>query len=259
MNELVPPAERGRLTEAQIKRLLKPIRADRVEQKQGLSYIPQHEVRAELMRIFGPGNVDHTMTNPELLYETRLEQGQPQYPTSGNGRPYYVACYKVGCTLRVRSYDGKPVAEFTEWHIEENSPLPNRGEAHAMAATSAESYALRRSAISLGDAFGLHLYNSGSLAPLIAGTLMIEGDLDSPMADMESPINMRLKYPDGVIPPEVQEPAQKPAPRTRAPRKPATPKQAPEAAERPAEPAGEVIPPSALDAAFKKPTEQVAS
>jgi len=169
----------GKLTRTQISRLLKPVRADRVENKQGRAYVPQHEVRAELIRIFGPGNVDHTMTDPVLVYETRIAPGEDQYPDKGNKPYYYVACYKVGCTLRIRDYDGNDVAEFTEYHIEENAPLPNRGEAHAMAVTSAESYALRRAAISMGDAFGLHLYNGGSVAPLVGGTLQLVGDPDA--------------------------------------------------------------------------------
>lgn len=169
----------GKLTRTQISRLLRPVRADRVENKQGRAYVPQHEVRAELIRIFGPGNVDHTMTDPVLIYETRIASGDDQYPTSGNKPYYYVACYKAGCTLRVRDYDGEQVAEFTEYHIEENAPLPNRGEAHAMAVTSAQSYALRRAAISLGDAMGLHLYNGGSVAPLVGGTLQLTGDPDA--------------------------------------------------------------------------------
>ena len=172
---------RGQLTKTQISRLLKPVRQDRVEVKQNKAYVPQHEVRAELVRIFGPGNVDHTMHDVALVYETRIEPGQPQYPTSGDGKKfYYVACYRAACTLRIRDYAGNPVAEYTEYHIEENAPLPNRGEAHAMAVTSAQSYALRRAAISMGDAMGLHLYNGGSTAPLVGGTLQLVGDPDAP-------------------------------------------------------------------------------
>lgn len=180
-------SNRGRLTKAQIKRLLRPVPQGRLESKQGLTYVPQHEIRAELLRIFGPGNVEHTMTDPELIYETELNHGQPQYPTkpkSGNP-PYYVACYKVGCNLRVYDYAGRLVYDTTEWHVEENAPLPNRGEAHAMAVTSAQSYALRRAAISLGDAMGLHLYERGSTAAFVKGSLITTNDPDSPLYEGE--------------------------------------------------------------------------
>lgn len=172
---------RGALTRAQISRLLTPVREDRIETKNRMAYVPQHEVRAELLRTFGPGNVEHTMHTPELIYETRIEKGEPQYPTKGDGKPYYVACYMVGCNLRVYGYDGGLVYDCTEYHVEENAPLPNRGEAHAMAVTSAQSYALRRAALGLGDAMGLHLYDGGSTSPLVRGTLALRDDPDAPL------------------------------------------------------------------------------
>lgn len=169
------------LTVKQIERLLNPVRRDRIETKNRLSYVPAHEVKAELTRTFGPGNWDHAIHDVTALYETVLVEGDPQYPdkAKGSGKTYYVVCYSVACTLRVRDYWGNPVFETTEYHAEENAPLPNRGEAHAMALTSAQSYALRRAALDLGDAMGLHLYDKGSLGALIVGTLAI-ADPDSP-------------------------------------------------------------------------------
>jgi len=160
--------QRGHLTQKQVKRLLTPVRQNRTKQTQGNTYVPAHEVKAELSRVFGPGNWDSKVHGVELIYETSFEN-----PDKGN-KTYWTVCYRAACTLRVRDYQGWPVAEFTEYHAEENAPQPNRGEAHALCLTSVESYALRRAAIGLGDAFGLHLYADGSLAPLIRGTLMNE-------------------------------------------------------------------------------------
>ena len=159
---------RGKITEKQVKRLLTPVRADRTKRTQGNTYVPAHEVKAELSRVFGPGRWDSTVHDVTLIYETSFEN-----PDKGN-KTYWTVCYRAACTLRVRDYQGCLIAEFTEYHAEENAPQPNRGEAHALCLTSVESYALRRAAIGLGDAFGLHLYNDGSLAPLIRGTLMNE-------------------------------------------------------------------------------------
>jgi hypothetical protein len=156
----------GKITEQQIKRLLTPVRQDRIEQKQGLSYVPQQEVRAELSRTFGPGRWDSQVIHEELLYEST----QPGTGTKAD-KTYWVVAYKVGVRLRIRDYDGYPIAEFVEYHVEENAPQPNRGEAHVLALTSAASYALRRCAIGLGDNMGLHLYNKGSHEPLVKGTL----------------------------------------------------------------------------------------
>ncbi len=159
------------LSKAQIARLSKAIDPNHVEKKQGMSYMAQHEVRAELTRIFGYGNWDSQVEQMDLLYETELNQGNPQYPNKGNGRPYYVTCYRAAVRLTIRDYEGNVVASFVEYHAEENAPLPNRGEAHAMAITSVQSYALRRAAIGLGDRLGLGLYNEGKTLPLVKGTL----------------------------------------------------------------------------------------
>ena len=167
------------LTKAQVARLSKAIDPNHVESKQGLAYMAQHEVRAELTRIFGYGNWETQVESMDLLYETQLMQGDPQYPAKGNGKPYWVVAYRACVRLNIRDYQGKHVASFVEYHAEENAPLPNRGEAHAMAITSVESYALRRAAIGLGDRLGLGLYDGGKILPLVKGTLQ-SIDEDSP-------------------------------------------------------------------------------
>lgn len=191
--------DRGHLTAGQIKRLLTPVRSDRVEKKQGLAYVPQQEVRAELIRTFGPGRTDHTMHEPVLLYETRLVAGDIQFPKTGKAPEYWVVGYKVGCTLRAYDYNGFLVYECTEYHVEENAPLPNRGEAHAMAVTSAQSYALRRAALSLGDNMGLHLYNGGSSAPLVMNTMAIV-DPESPLSSAQTGNAQRPAAPPAAEP-----------------------------------------------------------
>ena len=42
-----------------------------------------------------------------------------------------------------------------------------RGDAHDMAIKTAETQALKRAAINLGDQFGLSLYKKGSTGPLV--------------------------------------------------------------------------------------------
>jgi hypothetical protein len=160
--------QRGRLTDAQIERLLTGVGRHRVAETRGMAYIPQHEIRAELTRVFGFGNWDTTVHDVTLMYEEE-RQG-----TGNNAnKTYWFAGYRCAVTLRVRDYEGNPIAEFTEWHAEENAPQPNRGEAHALALTACESYALRRAAIGLGDRFGLSLYNAGSSVPIVKGTLQM--------------------------------------------------------------------------------------
>lgn len=180
------------LTRAQIDRLRQPIDPSFVDKKQGgLSYMSQHEVRAELTRIFGYGNWDSSVDDMQFIYEYEVHPGtnHPEYPKEpqskgggekAGGKVYYRVCYRARVTLRIRDYWGNPVAEWSEWHAEANSVLPDRGEAHAMAITSVESYALRRAAINLGDRLGLGLYDKGSEKALVRNTLQ--------MTDPESPL-----------------------------------------------------------------------
>lgn len=175
------------LTSGQIKRLLTPVRPERVEKVRGQSYVPQFEVRAELSRVFGFGNWESHIHDMTLIYE----EPDVREKTNDEGevvstQTYWKVCYRAACTLTIRDYHGNPVTEFTEWHAEESAPQPSRGEAHAMALTSVESYALRRACINLGDTFGLHLYREGQLGPLIKGTLQ-QSDPDSPMFDPTAP------------------------------------------------------------------------
>jgi len=159
------------LTRTQVERLMRGIDPGHVDKKRGLSYMAQHEVRAELTRIFGYGNWDSQVEQMERLWEDSYEK---------DGKTYYRVCYAALVRLNIRDYWGNPVCSFTEYHAEANSGLPDRGEAEAMAITSVESYALRRAAIGLGDRLGLGLYNDGKSEPLVRGSLQVT-DKDSPL------------------------------------------------------------------------------
>jgi hypothetical protein len=192
----VSQPKRG-LTRNQIILLLRAVPREVVDVKQGKSYIPQWEARAAMNRIFGPGNWDSEVVDQELVYEKELNQGDVGYPEKGGGKPYFVACYKMAVRTTIRDYWGNQVASNVEYHVEENAPLPNRGEAHAFALTSCESYALRRALINLGDALGLHLYNKGRLEPVINKTLFLD--------DPESPLFRQKVAPEAA--PAADEPA----------------------------------------------------
>jgi hypothetical protein len=147
---------RGMLTLEQIDELVKPINPAYVDRKQKLTYLSQHQARAEMNRIFGYGNWDSNVDEMTLMYEEQRK--------GNDGKDRWVVGYRAKVTVNIRDLWGMPVATFSEHHAEENAPQPNRGEAHALALTSVESYALRRALIGLGDRFGLGLYNGGSLA-----------------------------------------------------------------------------------------------
>lgn len=237
--------ERGTLTEWQIRRILKAVAQDRIEAKQGLSYVPQQEVRAELTRTFGAGNWDTHAHDKELVYETN----QPGTTEKTKDKMYWTVCYSVAVTLRIRSYTGLPIAEYTEYHAEENAPQPNRGEAHALALTSAVSYALRRAAIGIGDNMGLHLYDKGNLNPIILGT----GQLTDPEGPYAKAIQARKAAADATraaapaAPAATPAPAAAPAPAAQQPQEPAEqPSAAPAPGDAPTPSEGDVG--AALDA-----------
>ena len=165
------------LTRAQIERLVRGIDPSHVDKKQRLSYMSQHEVRAELTRIFGYGNWDSQTIEMTKLWEESYDK---------DGKKYYRACYKAAVRLTIRDYWGQEVCSFVEYHAEANSGLPDRGEAEAMAITSVESYALRRAAIGLGDRLGLGLYENGETKPLVKGTLQLT-DPESPWFKESAP------------------------------------------------------------------------
>lgn len=176
----------GKLTTEQHEALLEAVPGSVIEEKQRMSYVPQWFVRAELNRIFGHGRWDSQVHDVTLLYEEQRNGSNEQT----KNKTYWFAGYRVAVTLRVRDFHGNPVAEFTEYHAEENAPDQNRGEAHAKALTSCASYALRRAAIGLGDAFGLHLYDKGSKNPVVDGSLLLD-ELEAGQAPPAS------KAPDG--------------------------------------------------------------
>lgn len=148
---------RGMLTFEQIAELVKGINTLYVQAKQGKSYLAQHQARAEMNRIFGYGNWDVIDDDPVLIYENFG-------PTGNDKKERWTVAYRMKVTVNIRDLWGMPVATFTGVHAEENAPQPQRGEAHALAITSVESYAIRRALINLGDRFGLGLYNGGSTA-----------------------------------------------------------------------------------------------
>lgn len=163
---------RGMLTFAQVEELVKAINTQYVATQQNMTYLAQHQARAEMNRIFGYANWDVEAAEPVLLYETQ-EQG------TGNkaNKTYWKVAYRIAVTVRIRDLWGMPLAEYTGVHAEENAPQPNRGEAHALALTSVDSYALRRALINLGDRFGLGLYNGGSTAPHGQYTVQLQNDV----------------------------------------------------------------------------------
>ena len=144
------------INKTQYDQLLQGLNEVRVSQRKGgggkmLSYLEAWEVRAHLIRIFGFGNWSWDVTSTELVFESESD-----------GK--WSVGYKVLGTLSIgdTTYSEAAVGSST---------LGQRGEAHDMAVKTAESDALKRAAMNLGDQFGLSLYKNGSIKPGVQQTL----------------------------------------------------------------------------------------
>ena len=154
------------INSAQREQLLKGINPSRIAKRQGgggksLSYLEAWEVKAHLIRIFGFGGWSWEVTSAELAFEEKNEKGQ------------WNVGYKVIGSLRIHDL----YCVYKEAAVGSAS-LSQRGEAHDMAIKTAESDALKRAAINLGDQFGLSLYNNGATAPVVLNTLDEKGEVN---------------------------------------------------------------------------------
>ena len=120
-----------------------------------LSYVEAWHIKRTLTRIFGFGGWSAEVLEAEHMFTEEA-------PTN-RGVNYHVG-YKVLMRLTIVDTYGMPTC-FTEAAVG-SATLPQLGEAHDMAVKTAESDALKRCAINLGDQFGLSLYNGGSVEPV---------------------------------------------------------------------------------------------
>lgn len=152
------------LSAEQVAQLLQPINEARVLSRDGLSYVAQHDIRAHLTRIFGFGNWSMRVIDTQQLFEYET--------TTSRGKPAWKVGYRATVGLDIRDATGNWLATYEDSAADENAPLPDRGQAHHMALTTAVSTAMKRAATSLGDQFGLSLYERGSTLPFVRGTLI---------------------------------------------------------------------------------------
>lgn len=166
------------LSDAQVAQLLKPINPSRVAVLDGLSHLEAYDVRAHLIRVFGFGGWSGDVLDMQCLYEqpTQTSKGKEAFKVA------YRCTYRL--TIRIK---GQELCSFTEVAVGESlMPDFKRGDCHDMAAKTAESQALKRCAVNLGDQFGLSLYRKGSTVAVVKATLGHGGATEQPV-DHEAP------------------------------------------------------------------------
>lgn len=164
------------LTPEQVAQLLRPINPRRVARTEGNSNLQAYDVRAHLNRLFGFAGWDGEVLDYRLAYEALGENSR--------GKPAFSVGYTCRYRLTIRTPYGDTAAVYTEVATGDavNFPVNSRGDAHDFAIKTAESQALKRCAMNLGDQFGLSLYNAGSLGPIVGRVLVNGPDPETPPA-----------------------------------------------------------------------------
>jgi hypothetical protein len=149
------------LTDAQIEMLAKGIYQGRVKQdNKGRAHVQAWDVRRWLTRIFGYAGWS--------THETNLICVSERYTPKG-GAEVVTVVYRCSISLTVRDVYGNVLGEYhgSASGDAQNFPAGSLGDAHDFAMKTADSQALKRAAMNLGDQFGLSLYNAGSLEPVV--------------------------------------------------------------------------------------------
>ncbi len=172
------------LTDDQLGQLLRPINTRRVNSRDGMAYLEAYDVRAHLTRLFGFARWSADVLSCDLLFEDLHEVEK-----NGQKKPVVSIGYRAMLRLMVRAEDGTELATYTEVACgsASNFPVSKRTDAHDFAAKTAESQALKRCAINLGDQFGLSLYRKGSTDALVLRTLVHAAESAADGVDDDAP------------------------------------------------------------------------
>lgn len=164
------------LTEQQRTTLLTGIYPGRVQYKQGMSHLEAWDVKRWLDRIFGIGwdeEYESVMVNERI---TEKKDGSERYSVT----------YRAHARITIRSFDGRIIVVKEATAVGHMANLTSYGDAHDFAVKTAESQALKRAVVALGDQFGLSLYNNGSIDPVVIRTSYETTDTVA-MADVVMP------------------------------------------------------------------------
>lgn len=207
--------KRGTFSTKQVETLLRPIKVNRVlSDGKGHSHVSQQDVQAHLIRMFGFGNFDIEVINVEIVFE------DPKVDGKGVVSGRWDVCYRALVRLTVRNGEGEFVAMYENGSTA-TARNQTRGDAHDLAYKSAISLSIKRAAISLGDQFGLSLYNKGQLAALVIATQIgmdkdIEGDVQDKVPQQVSLGMDEIENEQDAVRPAAA-PAQRQAPQRQAP------------------------------------------
>lgn len=172
----------AQLTEQQISFLLSGITANRIGRDgKGFSHVEAWDIRRHLIRVFGFGGFDTDLLGMELVAQIDTPPDNPK------GKTRYTVVYRVAMKLTVK-VDG---VELGHWHgaaIGDATNQPGLADAHDLALKTADSQALKRAAVNMGDQFGLSLYNNGSTEPVVNRSLAYMKPQEAPKLPVDPPV-----------------------------------------------------------------------
>jgi recombination DNA repair RAD52 pathway protein len=128
-----------------------------------MAHLEAWDIRRWLTRIFGFGGWAYT-TDVELVAEHRKDDHRKRNRDGQEYGPSYTAwtvVYRSKVRLEIRDAHGNELSYFEEYAAGDAVNQPRLGDAHDFALKTAESQALKRAAVNLGDQFGLALYDKG--------------------------------------------------------------------------------------------------
>lgn len=153
------------LNDRQVKLLLMPIKGQRVgKDNNGFSHTQGWDIRRYLNRVFGFAGWSEEILKLDMVAERHIPNGKR--PDGVEKFKHYIV-YRATVRLTLYDTNGAMLAFYDGSATGTGNNLPDLGDAHDMAIKTAETQALKRAAINLGDQFGLGLYNGGQTAPVV--------------------------------------------------------------------------------------------
>jgi hypothetical protein len=193
--------------------LLGRINPARVGYVQNKAHVEAYEIRAHLIRCFDFDGWEQRVLCNELVFESSQELQKKDNKGEPVGDPYtgWTACYRaqVELTIHWRDEEGAfyKTTTYTEWATGDSQNQPSRSDAHDNALKTAESQALKRCAMNLGDQFGLSLYKKGSMAALVGKVWHMVADRSATTAAVPSVDAHIVNTPPESEQPDAPEPA----------------------------------------------------
>lgn len=148
----------------QIERLSAGLDPGRVQvhPETGMAHLEQWDVRRTLNQVFGFCGWSDVLKSIDVAYEETLRPAGQNQPANA-----WLVVYRAVVRLEIRNRQGMLVGFHEDVATGESRSTTSPGAAHDLASKTAQSQALKRAAVNWGDQFGLSLYNSGSVLPVV--------------------------------------------------------------------------------------------